>query len=441
MVAQAAGARKRQLSQDDLLCEECLSQYGMVEDLPALGVQIVKSDCAASPKQISNYLAKVGGMLDVTTSCEADMQLKLTPTGGRTTATRGQALGSCTGGNTALGTNDPLSSCQSNLETIRISSAWQRVASANRTPRQVILAIVDSGVDTTHPDLINQFWKNPVDGSIGYNFLDDNTDVTDLDGHGTHCAGIAGAQTNNDIGIAGIANVKLMILKFMGRNGTGLLSDALRAFNFAVQMGAAVSSHSYGAAGVSSIFGRAIANAAAQGHIFVTASGNDGVDLDDIPSVPCSLASSIPTMMCVGASESTNPGSSTGTAGIASFSNVGSAVNIVAPGVNIPSTYPNGRYAYLSGTSMATPHVAAVAAILASLNLDGERITQSIVQSRTTLQSSRRAGTSQLGELDALNAVLIGLGQPTSPPRSSASPIPCGLLVYIAVGLLATIMF
>ncbi|KAF4692560.1 Suppressor of the cold-sensitive snRNP bioproteinsis mutant brr1-1 [Perkinsus olseni] len=408
----------------------------MIHDLTAVGVQIVDSKCSASYDQIVNYLKRSASMLGIEVECEPDSEVSITPASGRVSA-RARSQASCKGGNSVLGTNDPRSSCQSNLEVIRMGAAWRAVRAANRTLRNVVLAVVDSGVDMTHPDLVNQFWRNPRDGSIGHNFLDDSSNVNDEDGHGTHCAGIAGAQTNNGIGVAGVANVQLMILKFMGSDGTGPLSGALSALNYAVRNGATVSSHSYGSTFRSRIFEAAIANADAVGHVVVAAAGNDGINLDQTPTYPCSFARTIPSMLCVAASTS----ATTSALSVATFSNVGSAVNIAAPGVNINSTYPSGSYAPLSGTSMSTPHVAGVAALLATLGLDGQRITDSITRSRTAALSNR-LGASSPGGLDALNAVNIGLGQPTSPPRpiSSAPARVPGIISVWGVALLLAIV-
>ncbi|EEQ98788.1 thermitase, putative, partial [Perkinsus marinus ATCC 50983] len=231
------------------------------------------------------------------------------------------------------------------------------------------------------------------------------------------------------------ADVKLMILKFVGSDRTGPLSGALKALDYAVGMGAAVSSHSYGGNVPSRIFENAIRNAANAGHIVVAASGNEGMNLDETPTYPCSYSRSIPSMLCVGASSSTP----TSPVSLASFSNIGSVVNIVAPGVNILSTYLSGSYAFLSGTSMATPQVAGVAAVLATLGLAGQSITDSITRSRTA--SLRNALSLQnLGELDALNAVNEGLGQPTTPPRQPSSARLSSSVCLWSVGLLFVII-
>lgn len=431
--AAAAGERTRFLSQDDLELEQCLAQTGMVHDLSSLGVQIVDSKCALSHKQIMDYFEKAEDSLDIEVFCEADFDFSIAPVFEEASVMQSR-VSTCTGGNRVLGTNDPGSSCQGNLEVMRMGAAWQTARAANRTLRRIVLAILDTGVDMTHPDLVNQFWKNPSDGSIGHNFITNSADVTDDNGHGTHCAGAAGAQTNNGIGIAGVADVELMILKFMDSSGEGSLRNALKALDYAVRMGATVSSHSYFSPHFSRIFQRAIRNAADLGHIVVAAAGNDDLNLDEFPAYPCSYAPSIPSLLCVAASTSTTASP----VSIASFSNIGSAVNIVAPGVNILSTYLLGSYAYLSGTSMATPQVAGVAALLAALGLGGQRITDSITRSRTATLSNR-LNLNNLGELDALNAVNIGLGQPTSPPTPPSSARFSTLISAWSLGLLFVI--
>ncbi|EER11024.1 subtilisin, putative [Perkinsus marinus ATCC 50983] len=272
MMAQALAASDgtvQSLSQDDLDCERCFAQDEMVYDLKALGVQIIDSSCPAGQNRILNYLRKANHMLSIDFDCELDSTVSLHPT---FTTDRTP----CTGGNPALGTNDPGSSCQRNLQVINLGAAFQAVRSAGRTRKDVVLAISDSGADMTHPDLVNQFWRDHSN-NIGYNFLLNSTNVTDDftdEGHGTHCAGIAAAETDNCIGIAGVVNidgsapkVKLMILKFINATGYGSQSDSLRALDFAIKNGAAFSSHSYGWFNESDIMKTAYKNAAAAGHL------------------------------------------------------------------------------------------------------------------------------------------------------------------------------
>ncbi|KAF4655662.1 Suppressor of the cold-sensitive snRNP bioproteinsis mutant brr1-1 [Perkinsus chesapeaki] len=396
MLTRALGTSRR-LSEGDLKCEECLMKGGMVEDLSAIGIQVISSRCPATVSEISNYMKRAEDALNVVTLVEPDGEVYLQDTSERPPFA--QAPSSC-GVNPRLGTNDPESGCQTNLETIRVTAAWELIRKFNRTRplEEVVVAVIDSGVDTKHPDLIKQFWRHPVDGSIGYNFIENNTDVTDLNGHGTVCAGIIAAETNNSIGVAGIAgvsNVKLMILRFLDEQRLGFITDALRALNFAVKMGAQISSNSYGSYSDSVIYRNAVINAAAKGHVVITVSGNDGLSLDTNPVFPCSYVD-VPTLLCTAA---TNSGPNIA---LYPLSNVGSAVNILAPGINIRSTFPGG-YDNLTGTSAAGPHVAATAALLASLGLKGQEIRDSIVE------SARSVLDNQPPLLDAGEAVMRAL--------------------------------
>ncbi|EER11048.1 Major intracellular serine protease precursor, putative [Perkinsus marinus ATCC 50983] len=413
-VISASGGRAYALTQDDHECERCFAQDGMVYDLKAIGIQIVESKCSVGHSQILDYLRKAEDLLDIEFECEPDSEVSLVPNPLSHTAQTSHIITTkCNGGNSVLGTNDPASSCQRNLEVIRLGAAWEAVRSAGPELKDVILAIIDSGVDMTHPDLVNQFWRNPSDNSIGFNFITNSTNVADDNGHGTHCAGNAAAQTNNSIGIAGVANmdgsmphVKLMILKFVDSYGSGLASDAMRALNFAVENGAALSSHSYGYAIPKKLLETGFKNAAAAGHVTIVSAGNNRARLEDDAHYPCSYAPEIPSMLCIAASTS-DP---TETVSLASFSNAATFIKVAAPGVYIYSTMPRGSYGYMSGTSMSTPTTAGVAALLATLGLKGQDITNIIINSRTT-GIPNEFNLSDIGEVDTLKAVQMALKQ------------------------------
>ncbi|EER14493.1 Subtilisin Carlsberg precursor, putative [Perkinsus marinus ATCC 50983] len=406
MLAQATAASDRvvyPLSVDDLECERCFAQDGAILDLKAVGIQIVESTCSVGHSQILGYLQKAKTMLDIDFDCDPDYEVSISPLFEPTVGTNPE----CTGGNQVLWTNDPASSCQRNLELIRLGKAW-RAASRGHL-QDAVLAIIDSGVDMTHPDLVGQFWENPEDGSIGYNFITNTTDVTDDNGHGTHCAGNAAAHTNNRIGIAGVANanftvpyVKLMILKFLGSNGRGSISNAIRALNYAVEHGANVSSNSYGGTYKTETARVAFENAAAAGHAIFAAAGNSGKNLKSWPSYPCEFAENITGMLCVAASTS-DPDRP---ASLADWSDAGSVTKIAAPGVWIYSTFLAGQYNYMSGTSASTATAAGVGALISSLGEAGGNLTEVLLKSKTA-GIPNNFNLTDVGEIDALRAVEI----------------------------------
>lgn len=236
------------------------------------------------------------------------------------------------------------------------------------TSSSVVVAVIDTGVDYTHTDLASNIWTNTreiagngldddrngyTDDIRGWNFVSDNNNPADDNGHGTHVAGTIGAVGNNGIGISGIAwSIKVMALKFMDSTGSGNLSDAVAAIDYARVNGAKIINASWGGGGFSSALQSAITRFQNAGGIFVAAAGNEGSNNVTTPSYPANYAG----VVSVAAS------TSTGT--LASFSNYGTNVDIVAPGQNILSTIPGNRYASYNGTSMASPHVAGALALL-----------------------------------------------------------------------------
>ncbi|KAF4714624.1 hypothetical protein FOZ63_003083, partial [Perkinsus olseni] len=154
--ASAPGGKLRSLSEGDRNCEQCFAQDGMVQDLTSIGVQLVHSECPAGHSQIMNYLRSAKKILGIEFDCELDSKVTAKPIRSHVQAEDSLACGP----NPKLGTNDPLSCCQSNLEVIRIGAAWQAARSSKQKLKDVVLAVIDSGVDPTHPDLVDQFWKN-----------------------------------------------------------------------------------------------------------------------------------------------------------------------------------------------------------------------------------------------------------------------------------------
>ncbi len=265
--------------------------------------------------------------------------------------------------------NDPQYPQQWGFPKIGAPAAWDRLTDA----RNVVVAVIDTGVSLNHPDLISNLWRNP--GEIPGNNIDDdgNGVVDDVFGanfvpavptgnpdddnrHGTHVAGTIGAVTNNGAGVAGTTwATNIVAAKFLDANGSGTTANAIRAINYAIRMKADIMSNSWGGGGFSQALLDAIKAANQAGILFVAAAGNANSDNDAAPFYPCNYDS--PNVLCVMATDQND--------NRASFSNFGKkTVHLAAPGVSILSTLPGGNYGMLSGTSMATPHVSGAAALL-----------------------------------------------------------------------------
>ncbi|NBW86911.1 MAG: peptidase S8, partial [Planctomycetia bacterium] len=276
--------------------------------------------------------------------------------------------------------------------------AWETTTGS----RNVVVAVIDTGVDYNHSDLTANVWRNAgeiagdgidndrngfIDDVRGWDFANNDADPMDDAGHGTHVAGTIGAMGGNGVGVAGVNwQVSIMPLKFLGADGSGSTSAAIAALNYATRMrrdfgvNIVASNNSWGGGGFSAALQDAIDAGGRAGMLCVVAAGNDGTNNDTTPSYPASYAGT--SIITVAATDRSNR--------LASFSNFGTTgVDLAAPGVSIFSTVPGNSYASYSGTSMATPHVTGAVALLAAANpgATAAEIRAAILSSTTPLTS------------------------------------------------------
>ncbi|HEX8138940.1 MAG TPA: S8 family serine peptidase [Pyrinomonadaceae bacterium] len=262
---------------------------------------------------------------------------------------------------------------QADISALR---AWAKTTGSSK----VVVAVIDSGVDYTHQDLMNNIWVRPpdmneytddelgtIDDQYGFNAVNDNGDPMDQNGHGTHCAGIIGAEGSNGLGIAGVNwKVEIMPLRFIDANGSGTTKDAIKAINYVIDRKRAgvnvrIISASWGSTMYSKALEDVIREAGEEGILFVAASGNSSADADKSPHYPASY--DLPNVVSVAAMNRHDE--------LAPFSNYGAkSVHVAAPGAEILSTWLKGEFREASGTSMATPEVSGVAALVLAAEPD-----------------------------------------------------------------------
>ena len=271
--------------------------------------------------------------------------------------------------------NDPLFSSQYSETTAPINTqttdAWNTKSNCSK------VGILDTGIDTDHPDLKDNLWHNKhekpnngkdddkngyVDDYYGIDLIARKGDGEDNNGHGTHVSGIVAGRGNNAMGVSGVCwSGSVMALKFMNSQGHGSMSNAVAGIDYAIKQGAKIINGSFGSSDPSQALEDEIKTAQDKGVLIVVAAGNNAQNIDKTKFYPASYTNG--NLLVVAASTDTD--------GLASFSDFGSTnVDLAAPGDNILSTYLGGGYKVLSGTSMASPMAAGVAALLKAKNSD-----------------------------------------------------------------------
>jgi thermitase len=259
-------------------------------------------------------------------------------------------------------------------QKIQAPRAWD----VTRSNSAIKIAIIDTGVESTHPDLSGKI-------AGGWDFVDDDATPQDGNGHGTHVAGLAAAATNNGIGMAAVApDARILAVRVLDNNGSGTIADVASGIQYAADQGAKVINLSLGSSSSSTTLQNAVNYAWSKGAVLVASAGGSG---STTPTYPAAYSNVI-AVACTTASDT-----------LCSFSNRGTWVDVAAPGQSIYSTYKGGGFAYLSGTSMAAAHVSGVAGLLAAQNRTNANIVEAIVNTADPLSGST------FGRVNAYKAV------------------------------------
>jgi subtilisin family serine protease len=333
--------------------------------------------------------------------------------------------------------NDPLFTLQNSMKQISAPAAWD-VEKGNES---LVAVVIDSGIHNSHIDLRANMWVNPketpnngidddkngfVDDINGANMITNVGSGVDDNGHGTHVAGIIGATGNNYTGISGVSQkVRLVSAKFLSSTGSGSTANAIKAINYATSLKQAghkvvVTNNSYGSTYYSKPLYDAIKSASDNGILFVAAAGNNRYNNDSTPFYPASYE--LPNVISVASVDLSGS--------LSSFSNYGAAsVDIAAPGSSVYSTLRTGSYGYMSGTSMAAPHVTGLAVLIQSacVSHTTSDIRKAILQngnSTPKLYGVVATGSilSAVGSVTAAKAACQPSGTPVATPTPSDSP-------------------
>lgn len=297
--------------------------------------------------------------------------------------------------------NDSYWGNQYGLSAIHAPQGWDITTGS----AAVVIAIIDTGVDLTHPDLAGKI-------VAGYDFVNNDAVPQDDNGHGTHVAGIAAAESNNGVGVAGVSwGAQIMPVKVLGASAGGSFSNAASGIIWATDRGAQIINLSLGSTAHSTVFQNAIDYAYNHGVTVIAASGNSGNNFVLYPA-------RYPNVIAVGATDATNT--------LAGFSNYGPEIDIVAPGDHIYSTWLGNNYTYLDGTSMSAPYVAGLAAILRGIPGSGSPANLAWAMKSTALDLGIPGRDNFYGDgliqMDAAIALLWV--SPTSTPTQTSTPLP-----------------
>jgi len=291
--------------------------------------------------------------------------------------------------------NDPMFGSEWHLVKIGAPAAWD-----TSTGSGVTIAILDSGVDGTHPDLSTKIVP-------GWNFYDSNSNTSDVYGHGTIVAGAAAAATNNSTGVASVAGAaKIMPMRVTDTSGMAYASSLAQALTWAADHGARVASISFQGVAASATVQNAASYFRSKGGVVIVAAGNTGAQDSTAPS---------DLMTVVSATDSNDVR--------ASWSTYGSFVDIAAPGVNVYSTVRGGGYGAYSGTSMATPIVAGTAALILARRPDfaPAQVTSTLYSSATDIGAVGTDIYYGNGRVNAAAALALAAGAATDTTKPSAA--------------------
>ena len=327
--------------------------------------------------------------------------------------------------------NDPHTPALWALRTIEAPAAWDTTTGSSN----VIVAVMDTGIDYTHPDLVPNLWRNSreipdnridddasgvIDDVYGADFVEDDGDPTDDAGHGSHVAGTIAAVGNNALGITGVAwRTRLLSVRILAADGAADTAGIIRAFDYLRLLrqrgeNIRVVNASWGSEYASQAIAEGIQTLANAGILLVCSAGNERLDTDTLPTFPACVDN--PAVLAVTATDPSDA--------LSVFSNFGvRTIHLAAPGQGILSTYHGGDlYAQESGTSMASPHVTGVAALLlaAHTNLTLPQLKALILNSADPIPAA--AGVTRTGgRLNARRALLLAS---TANPLPTNSPAP-----------------